>query len=228
MCTSNWKLVNRFEIRLALRRHCCRALCQISQRSLQYDIHSCCIIVIGNLIEHWNKYGTPMSETPLTKSFWSHNRTFAKFRVVLMWQIIFRSGYNFAHDATAELSRHVQNCGMIWVLLFKLKQEIFLRDLDYELIIALWNGYRPSIVLGILAPPWPRHNIRTPQVDRHACASLMPVAHHWSARCWTHGHCDAGNSGNWLVFFGTDFEKTSSMVTLGFTQISYISWKDFF
>ena len=145
-----------------------------------------------------------------------------------MWQIISILSYNFAHDATAELSRHVQNYGIIWTLLFKLKQDIFLRDLDYELIIVLWNGSRPSIVFGILAPPWPRHNIRTPQVDRHACASLMPVAHHWSARCWTPGYCDAGNSGNWLVFFGTDFEKTSSMVTLGFTQIAYISWKDFF
>ena len=61
--------------------------------------------------------------------------------IILMMQ----SGHKFAHD--------VQNCGLIWSLLFKWVQREFLRDLDYKLINPLWNGPW-AIVLEILASQW--------------------------------------------------------------------------
>ena len=33
--------------------------------------------------------------------------------------LIIQSGYKFAHVTTAQLSWHVQNCDLIWLLIFK-------------------------------------------------------------------------------------------------------------
>ena len=52
-----------------------------------------------------------------------------KIHADLMWKIIVRSGYNFAHAITAELSWHVQNCDMI-KLQESLLEQIFTRFLQ--------------------------------------------------------------------------------------------------
>ena len=49
------------------------------------------------------------------------------------------SGHKFAHVSIAQLSWHVQNCGLIASLLFKKEQYELPRDLDNELINTLWN-----------------------------------------------------------------------------------------
>ena len=45
------------------------------------------------------------------------------------------SVHNFAHDTTAELSYHVQICELIAPF-----NSNFSQDMDYEFIIASWNG----------------------------------------------------------------------------------------
>ena len=52
---------------------------------------------------------------------------------------VIQSGHNFAHVSTTRLS-HVQNCYLIQSLFFIWKQHVFVRDLDYESITALWIG----------------------------------------------------------------------------------------
>ena len=51
-----------------------------------------------------------------------------------------RSGHNFAHAMTAELSWHVQNCDLIQSLGSKQEQKQILQILNYKLINASWNG----------------------------------------------------------------------------------------
>ena len=50
-----------------------------------------------------------------------------------MWKIHIKSGHNFAHGMTAELSCHVQNYGLIRLSETKLEQNAFSPDVDYEL-----------------------------------------------------------------------------------------------
>ena len=46
------------------------------------------------------------------------------------------SGHQFAYGTTAQLSWHVQNCGLISKLFVNVEQNEFSRDLNHELMYA--------------------------------------------------------------------------------------------
>ena len=54
--------------------------------------------------------------------------------------LMIKSGPNFMHVRTAQLSWHVQNCDLIWSLYWQQEQLDFLQDLDFELITLKWDG----------------------------------------------------------------------------------------
>ena len=54
--------------------------------------------------------------------------------MALILSYMIRLDHNFAHDTTAELSWHVQNCDLIGSFFLKKQQHLFLQDLDNELI----------------------------------------------------------------------------------------------
>ena len=47
-----------------------------------------------------------------TKSLWAHNSNLVPICAAITLEIMIRSGHNFAHVTTAQLSWHVQNCGL--------------------------------------------------------------------------------------------------------------------
>ena len=64
-----------------------------------------------------------------------------------------RSNHNFAHVTTAELSWHVWNCDMDWIIWIKIemKKDFSLQDFNFELINPLGNGsLSPSFQGGCL------------------------------------------------------------------------------
>ena len=60
--------------------------------------------------------------------------------LMIMWKIMLRTGDNFAHAKTAELSWHVQNYHLNGLIELKLKLKVFSRDFAYELIDRLCDG----------------------------------------------------------------------------------------
>ena len=56
------------------------------------------------------------------------------------YKVMIRSGHNFAHVTTAELSWHVQIYGLIGWLELQPKQIEFSQDFNYELLCPVWNG----------------------------------------------------------------------------------------
>ena len=66
---------------------------------------------------------------------------FKSFEIIFDVTLIptIQPGHKFAHVATAQLSRHVQNCDLIGALFTKLEQHFF-QGFDYELLKPLWNG----------------------------------------------------------------------------------------
>ena len=61
------------------------------------------------------------------------NEILWKFFALIIISMI-ESCQNFAHAPTAELSGHVQNSDLIKLLFITLMQQIFLQDLDNELL----------------------------------------------------------------------------------------------
>ena len=61
----------------------------------------------------------------LIKGLWAHNPNFVNILVAHTWQIIIRSGHDFAQATTAQLSWHVQNCNLIGLLESILEQKHF-------------------------------------------------------------------------------------------------------
>ena len=59
--------------------------------------------------------------------------------------MVIRSDHSFAHGTTAELSCHVQNCDLIWLLELKSLQNEFSQDVSYELLNHFWNGILVAI-----------------------------------------------------------------------------------
>ena len=55
--------------------------------------------------------------------------------------------HNFAHATTAQLSWHVQNCDMIESSFSTSDWNIFLQDLDNELMNPLWDGPLGPVVV---------------------------------------------------------------------------------
>ena len=53
-----------------------------------------------------------------TKTWWADKWNLAKIPFAIIRIPMIHSGHNFAHDTTAQLSWHVQNCDLIWSLLF--------------------------------------------------------------------------------------------------------------
>ena len=51
-----------------------------------------------------------------------------------------QSGQKFAHDTTAKLSWHVQNCDLMWSLFFAQEQSKFSQYLDDRIINRFRNG----------------------------------------------------------------------------------------
>ena len=76
----------------------------------------------------------------------AHNLNFVIILLVLILILMIQSCHNFAHDTTAQLSCHVQNRDLIGSLNFMQKTDVFLWDLDYQLINSLWNGLQMSII----------------------------------------------------------------------------------
>ena len=72
---------------------------------------------------HWN----------IVQNFSSSSSKFFPLRLIIM----ILPGHNFAHVKTAELSWHVQNCGLIGWLFFMQQQHLYLWDLDCELTNCL-------------------------------------------------------------------------------------------
>ena len=72
-----------------------------------------------------------------TKYICAHNWNLRKIHLILMIQSM--SSHNFAHVMTAELSWHVQNCGLNWWLFWMQEQHIILQDLDYELMKSFYE-----------------------------------------------------------------------------------------
>ena len=60
-----------------------------------------------------------------------------------------RSGHNFAHVTTAQLSWHVQKYGLIKVFKSWLKQKEFSQNFNYEIINSLWNLSQSSYVFDV-------------------------------------------------------------------------------
>ena len=56
-----------------------------------------------------------------TNRLWAHNPNLVKLCTVLIWNLMIRSGHNFAHAMTAQLLRHVQYCGLIGSLKIKIR-----------------------------------------------------------------------------------------------------------
>ena len=79
-----------------------------------------------------------------TKQLWAHYSNLVKMHFALIWILTIRSGHNFAHVTTAELSVHVQNCDPIGLLFIKWKQYAFSQDLNYELIFLCETDPRPQ------------------------------------------------------------------------------------
>ena len=50
----------------------------------------------------------------ISQGFWAHNWNVMKIHVVPIFILMIQSGHNFTHAMTAQLSWHVQNCGLIW------------------------------------------------------------------------------------------------------------------
>ena len=73
-------------------------------------------------------------ETHLTRSLWAHNPNLIKLHVDITWKILTRSGHNFAHVTTAELSWHVQSGELIRSIMLNLEQKEFWQDLEYKFI----------------------------------------------------------------------------------------------
>ena len=48
------------------------------------------------------------------KSFMSSSLKSCEINIVVITILMIQSGHKFAHVTTAELSSHVQNCGLIW------------------------------------------------------------------------------------------------------------------
>ena len=72
-------------------------------------------------------------EKTSVSSFWW---LIESYHILLVLVLIFESGHNFAHVATAELSLHVQNCDLTISLFFT---TCVLYYLDYKLLHHLWN-----------------------------------------------------------------------------------------
>ena len=116
-------------------------------------------------------YGVPfITSKPLTQ-MWPHRHTFCiymrqcmcvelfhqwimsslskscKICVALAWKIIIISCHNFAHDTTAQLSCHVQNCDMIGLIDFNIDVNEFSRDFKqwaHKLFVKWLLGLSPS------------------------------------------------------------------------------------
>ena len=91
--------------------------------------------------------GAGAPDTRLTHRLWVYNPHLAKIYDVISWNImitIITSGHNFAHVMTAQLSWHVQSCGLIWSLKSYLKHGWFSQDFNYVLITLLWFGSQIS------------------------------------------------------------------------------------
>ena len=69
-----------------------------------------------------------------TNGLWAYKWNLVKIYSLPILIIIILSGHNFARAMTALLSWHVQNCDLIWSIVFLQEQYKYLRDLDYELI----------------------------------------------------------------------------------------------
>ena len=65
-----------------------------------------------------------------------------------------QSGHKFAHSVTAELSWHVQNCGLIVSLFSKWEQNEYLQDLGYEMSWACHPWPSPQSDLTATAKNW--------------------------------------------------------------------------
>ena len=65
--------------------------------------------------------------------------------VDLTWKITIRSGHNFAHVMTAQLSWHVQNYDLIGSSESWIKQKTFLWNFNDELVKPSWDGAEESI-----------------------------------------------------------------------------------
>ena len=68
-----------------------------------------------------------------TQGLWTYDKFYTN-HIAVTWNMIIRSGHNFAHIMTAELSWYVQICDLMNSLKLWLKQGWFLQDFSYELI----------------------------------------------------------------------------------------------
>ena len=86
------------------------------------------IFIDGCLCRPWvscltrQGWGTDTTETHFTNKLWAHNPNLVRICVVITQKLRVKSGHNFAHGPTAELSGHVQNCDLIGPLLLHSKQ----------------------------------------------------------------------------------------------------------
>ena len=117
---------------------------------------------------------------PFHKSFELITQIFQKFSSLILILMI-RSGRNFAHATTAELSRHVQNCDLIRSLFLKLYQYEF-----YENWIMSSLPFCPMCSWATLAPPhlplWPSiidAVLNTTAVQGHRLLIPFPPSHYF-------------------------------------------------
>ena len=72
---------------------------------------SCRPFVLTLCLMRWSP--DTRSLTHCIKNLWAHNLNLLNMWVALTWNILMRSGHNFAHAMTAQLSWHVQNYDVI-------------------------------------------------------------------------------------------------------------------
>ena len=87
--------------------------------------------------------------TCLQTIWWSlgHHPNLVKVHFVLMWKICSRSGHNFAHFMTAQLSWHVHNYDLIRSWETTSEKIAFPPGLHYEIINHSWNCFLDKIFL---------------------------------------------------------------------------------
>ena len=95
-------------------------------------------MLITSIPQEWKSSvsaaGNLRSTTYFTNNLCDHNSNIFLSDLIVM----IRSGHNFAHVTTAELSWHVQNCDKIRLSSYMQNQCLFWQDLNYELKPVKW------------------------------------------------------------------------------------------